>query len=100
MHAPDDLLERARARVARVRGFYGHLIVYLVVNAGLVAVDLAAGTGGERTVVGLDWSYWPVVLWGMFLVADAVGTFLIPALFGKAWQERRVERYLARPQRW
>jgi hypothetical protein len=38
-------VERAARRVKELRDFYVHLAVYLVVNTGLVIIDLVQGDG-------------------------------------------------------
>ncbi|MFL6664877.1 MAG: 2TM domain-containing protein, partial [Rhizobacter sp.] len=47
MNLTDDQLEaRARRRVGMKMGFYIHALVYVLVNAGLYAINLS--TGGYR----------------------------------------------------
>lgn len=48
--------------------FWTHLSTYLLVNTGLVFLDLR-GDGG------LDWAYWPVIGWGLGMIAHAWMTF-------------------------
>jgi hypothetical protein len=89
----DEALARARRRVARVGGFYAHVLVYLVVNALLATIDLTAGTRANA-VFHLDWAYWSILFWGVIVVTDAVRTFLLPALLGERWQQRTLDHYL------
>jgi hypothetical protein len=55
-----DLQRLARRRVALKNGWRIHAFVYLVVNAGLVVLNLAAG--GDR-----PWSLFPLLGWGLGL---------------------------------
>lgn len=48
--------------------FWSHLGTYLLVNVGLVFLDL---NGDGR----LGWAYWPVIGWGLGMVAHAWMTF-------------------------
>ena len=52
----------------RLGKFQKHLFSYLVVNAFLVIIDLI--TDGS-----LDWSYWPILGWGIGLAFEARKTY-------------------------
>lgn len=55
--------ERARKRVREIRGFYSHLAIYLIVNAGLLAINLLTSPFSL-------WFYWPMLGWGLGVAAD------------------------------
>ncbi|TDV44139.1 2TM domain-containing protein [Actinophytocola oryzae] len=68
--ASDDVRATARKRLEERRGFVPHLIMFLVLNAGLVVIWAATGT---------DNFFWPVfslLLWGSGLVMHAWSAFL------------------------
>ena len=69
MTTSDDTYRRARERVNAIRGWYVHLAVYAAVNTLLVAIDLEGGGG-------LDFAYWPLLGWGIGLVAHSAGVWL------------------------
>ena len=52
-------------------GLYIHLLVYVLVNAGLIALNL--GTSPERI-----WFIWPLVGWGIGVLLHALLVFVIP----------------------
>ncbi|NTU82921.1 MAG: 2TM domain-containing protein [Chloroflexales bacterium] len=78
---------RARAQVARLRQFYIHLTVYILVNAFLTLISLA-----NRSA----WSIWPLLGWGIGLAAHAVTVFVGGGLLGADWEERQIRRQLER----
>lgn len=80
----DAAWTRAKARAAAQAEFAIHLVVYVLVCGLLVGIDLAGGTSG-RTVLGLDWAFWPVGGWGIGLILHAVATLGL----GQGWQQRR-----------
>ncbi len=82
--------EDARRHVRRLRAFYAHLVVFLLVNAGLAALNLLVG----RRL----WFLWVTVPWGMTLAARGL-SLAGPGFLGKAWEERKVDEYLARERR-
>lgn len=85
---PVDLARRARRRVARKLGFFIHLLVFVLVNAGLLLVDWASG--------GPRWHHWPLAGWAIGLAIHGVVTFL--SLSGEGLRERMVADELRRLQ--
>jgi len=55
----------AKLQVQRLRGFYIHLSIYLLVNALLLAIDLA-------TTPDHLWFYWPLLGWGIGILAHGL----------------------------
>jgi hypothetical protein len=83
----DARYKQAKERVEEVKGFYAHLAVYAIVNAGLFLINLAAG-GGHW------WFYWPLVGWGVGLAIHAVMVFAIEGPRGRAWEERKIRELM------
>ncbi|NTU82621.1 MAG: 2TM domain-containing protein [Chloroflexales bacterium] len=79
--------ERARAQVIRLRQFYIHVVVYILVNAFLVLLSLANGSA---------WSIWPLLGWGIGLAAHGVTVFVSGGLLGAGWEEREIRRRIER----
>jgi hypothetical protein len=84
-----DHYRRAKARVASLRGFYVHLTIYLLVNAGLVTINML-------TQHGVWWWYWPALGWGIGLVAHAAGVFVFPGFLGRDWEERKIKEIVSK----
>jgi len=74
----DDILRRAKRRVALKTGFAIHALVYVLVNAGLLAVNLS--NGGQR------WFLFPLLGWGLGLAIHGIVTFI--ALRGQGLRDR------------
>lgn len=91
--ARDPAVERARKRVKELKDFYSHLIIYLVVNAGLVIIDLIQGDG-------LQWAYWVMIGWGIGLVAHAVSVFILDTRLGAGWEAKKVDQYTEQERRY
>jgi hypothetical protein len=81
-----ELERRAREQVEAQKGFYVHLITYLLVNAGLFFVNLATRRNGGW------WFYWPVLGWGVGLAAHGFSVFGAFGLFTREWEERQVKK--------
>ncbi len=76
--------------VRKLRGFYLHLMKYVVVNLGLMAVNLIA------TPQHL-WFQWVILGWGIGLMAHAFRVCRPGWLLGADWEKREVEKRLGRP---
>ena len=66
----DEGARAKRAGKAR-RGFSIHLAAYLVVNALLIGVNFATSTK-------YLWFVWPLLGWGIGILAHALATFALP----------------------
>jgi hypothetical protein len=85
----DDLQTRARRRVGIKLGFYTHALVFVLVNLGLFAVNMA--TGGQR------WAHFPLLGWGLGLAIHGIVTFI--NLQGQGVRERMMGNELERLRR-
>ncbi|MDM0113344.1 2TM domain-containing protein [Variovorax sp. J22R133] len=81
----DELESLARRRARAKLGWFAHATVYLVVNAGLIALSFANGR---------SWAVFPLMGWGLGLVLHGVAVWLLAP--GGQFFERLVERERAR----
>jgi hypothetical protein len=81
----------AKSRVAQLRGFYVHLTTFIVVNVFLVILNLITS---PHTL----WFYWATLGWGIGLVAHALQTYGAFTIFGKDWEDRKIQQYMEREQ--
>ncbi len=84
--------ERAKQRVELVRGFYGHALVFVLVNIGLAAYNIALSP--DRL-----WFIYTVFGWGIGLVAHGVYVMGSGRFLGVEWQERKIRDEMSREQR-
>ena len=83
--SPDEQLRRRAVKRLRERaGFWTHLLVYLTFNTFIVVI-WAVASGG------FFWPVFPIVLWGIGLVANAWDVFG-PNLVSEDRIQREVER--------
>ncbi|HUR40916.1 MAG TPA: 2TM domain-containing protein [Verrucomicrobiae bacterium] len=88
--AAEQQEREAFRHVRRLRGFYAHLIQYLLVVALLLAINLIF-------TPRFLWVLWVIFGWGIGLTAHALGVFRPRWPFGPEWERRQVERRLGRP---
>ena len=75
--------ERAVKRVKELKGFYGNLISYCIVIPFLVIINLL--TSPEQL-----WFYWPMLGWGIGLLAHGMNVFAI----GRNWEEKKIREIM------
>ena len=78
-----EKLRRAERQVAAMTGFYVHLAVYLAVIALLAIINMTASSNW--------WVQWPLLGWGIGVLAHAAMVFGDTPGFIREWQRRKVE---------
>ena len=77
-------------RYARdLRAFYSHAFAYVLVNAGLFALNLL-------TSPGRWWFFYPMLGWGVGLAAHGMSVFAFGGWLGGDWEQRKIREYLDR----
>lgn len=79
--------KQAKTRVEEVRGFWSHLAVYIIINLGLFIINII-------TTPHHYWFYWPLIGWGIGLVAHGFHVFEARGIFGKDWEEKQIKKYM------
>lgn len=80
--------EKAARRVKELKGFYGNLTSYCLVIPFLLVLNLI--TSPEHL-----WFYWPMLGWGIGLLAHGINVFGI----GKSWEEKKINELMAEETR-
>jgi len=80
-------LAHARRRVAALKGFYIHLVVFALVLLGLLVVNSASG--------GPWWVVWVFLGWGLGVAAHGLAAIGLGSRAIAAWEERKLREYLA-----
>jgi hypothetical protein len=83
----------ALERVQALRGFYIHLMVYVLVIGGLFLIDWLTAPSG------LTWFYFPAVGWGIAVAIHAAMVFGADRLFDSEWEQRKVKELMERERR-
>jgi len=85
----DDYL-RAKKHVKEVKGFYIHLVVYVLVNSFLMFSNFRHIDFNDLNV----WIFSPAFFWGIGLMFHAYGVFGKNLLFNKEWEERKIKEFM------
>ena len=73
--------QKAKEKVAALKGFYVHISVYVIVNLGLFLINMMASPGRL-------WFFWPLMGWGIAIVLHALRVFGGP--LGSNWEEKKI----------
>lgn len=79
--------ERAKKRVEELRGFYGHLIAFIVVNVFLAIINFIF-------TPSFWWFLFVTLFWGIGLVSHALSIFMKRGVLSKEWEERKIKEYM------
>ena len=87
---------QALKRVKKIKGFYTHLIVYLVINI-LIAIiniqDLKVGESYFRKE-----NFFTAFFWGIGLLIHALSTFLPTWFLGNNWEEKKIQEIMRKEE--
>ncbi|MDN3493396.1 histidine kinase [Winogradskyella sp. APC 3343] len=83
----DDYV-RARKRVEELKGFYYSLISYCIVIPFLIFIWY------QFSRYTIQWFWFPMIGWGLSLVAQGYKVFVDNSAFGAGWEKRKIEEYM------
>ena len=95
--AEKERLDKARLRVSRLKGFYTHLTVYLVINTALVIIKLIGNSYYGENFMGplghfSTFATW--IFWGIGLFFHGLKVFSKASVFMENWEKRQIQKYM------
>jgi len=81
--------EKAIIYVRDIKGFYTHLIIYVVVVGTLFGLNIIRGANHF-------WAIWPAIGWGIGIIFHALNVYEVFNLFGVDWEKRQIAKRLKR----
>ena len=90
---PDEIkYQQALKRVKKIKGFYSHLMVYIVINTMLLIVNYKNMDANENF---WRWQTFNTFLfWGIGLLAHGFSVFMPGMLMGKDWEEKKINELM------
>lgn len=80
----------AKKRVKRIKGFYIHALIYVLVNVGLIITNTSVGKIGFNSID----TYWTAIFWGIGLAGHGLSVFLPNMILGKNWEEEKIRELM------
>lgn len=97
MDTNTEAYKRAKRKVDCLRGFYIHLLVYVIIN-GFFSINVLVrewfeGSSWRESVQ--DFSFFSLwFFWGLGLLFHALVAFDLNPFFSKDWEEKKINRIL------
>ncbi|MCG2611051.1 2TM domain-containing protein [Flavobacterium sp. SM15] len=90
----DQRYQAAEKRVKRLKGFYSHLLAYVIVNIMIVCLNIRDLKPGESYFQFQN--FFTAFFWGIGLLAHGVSVFGHHLIFGKNWEERKIKEFMGK----
>jgi len=89
---------RAKKRVEKIKGFYVHFAIYILVNLFLSSIIIYGLTSDDGDTFGEAFSNFGVystwVFWGIGVFFHWLGVFGFNSLFGRNWEEKKLKEIM------
>ena len=92
-----EKLDRAKKRVEKIKGFYIHLTVYVLVNTFISATKIIGNMGDGESFNDAFWDFGTFAVWffwGIGLFFHGLKVFSYNPFFGKDWEEKQIQKYM------
>lgn len=89
--------QKAKLRVEKVRGFYTHFGIFVLINLMIIGLKVwdNLGSWAEFTERLLTFDVLSsFIIWGAILIVHALTVFVFPSFMGYEWQERKIEQFM------
>lgn len=83
---------QAKKRVEQIKGFYGNLISYIVLNIFFLILNIVTSPNHL-------WFYWPLLWWGLGVIFHGMRVFGYSPFFNKDWEERKINEFIEKENR-
>lgn len=87
-----EKLKKAKKQVSEIKDFYVHLLIYIIVNLGLVIIYFIPGSSDEK-----DDGFWPIYTilgWGIGLIIHGLSVFVFDGSMFSGWEEKEVQKIM------
>ena len=88
---------RAKLKMERLKGFYSHLTMYLIINVIITGVKVSNNVGDWDAFVADVFSFSTLsswIVWGIILLIHACAVFVFPKVLGYDWEARKIEELM------
>jgi len=79
--------QRAKKQVEEIKGFYGNLVAYIVVNLFMIFINL-------KYSPEYLWFFWPLLGWGIGVVFHGMKAFNYTPFLGKDWEQKKLKEFM------
>ena len=83
----------AQKRVKEIKGFYRHLLWYVIINV-LIVIGVVAAYGWDFSQIFTFNAYSTAFFWGIGIAFHWLGVFGKGKIFSKKWEERKIKEFM------
>lgn len=83
--------ERARKRIAKIKGFYQHLLAYCLFTPFTIFINY-------KTYWDYKWFWFSVIGWGIGLAIHGFVVFIHKGKLGSQWEARKIEELMRKDE--
>jgi hypothetical protein len=84
--------QEAAKRVQKIKGFYTHAVVYLVINTAIIISQIHFSSTDNWSFELRHFS--TAFFWGIGLAAHGLSVFMPTMILGKNWEDRKVKELM------
>jgi hypothetical protein len=79
--------QRAKESVEKLKGFYTHLLIYLIAVPVFVWLNV-------RSSSNFPWALFPILGWGLGILGHASEVYAVNFFYGRKWEERKIKQFM------
>ena len=83
----EDRFLKAQKKVEELKGFYGNLSSYIIVNIGLIILNLVTSPGHL-------WFFYPLLGWGIGVAIHGMSVFNYMPFLNRDWEEKKIQELM------
>lgn len=91
-------LEQATEKVKKIKSFYTHLLIYVIINMIIVFINIQNLEVGESYFQLRNFITFGV--WGIVIIIHALSVFLPNFIFGSQWEARKIKKYMEQEEKY
>lgn len=84
--------EEAKKQVKKIKGFYVHLLVYIMCTGFMIYINL-------KYSPQYLWFLWSAFGWGIGVFFHGLGAFKAFPFFGRDWEKRKIDELMDKDQK-
>ena len=94
-----DKFERAHKKMKDIKGFYSHLVIYLIINFMLILIQMGIFNGSLASVRVPSWAHFTTpFFWGIGVFFHGLYVFQHKFTIFKDWEERKIKEYMEKDE--
>lgn len=84
--------EKAKKRVLRLKQFYEHLIMFIILSTALAGLNFYQNSWEN------PWFLWGVICWLIAVLFHALFAFDRNPVFGRKWEEKKISEFMKKKE--